>query len=234
MSRRTLRVAGISYTVAWCVGLAVFNSSTTVSSTGGALLGQYAGHSAALALQFMLTQGLAGLLLGIVLAGWAALARGADRTCVGRVGGAAVCVSLVQCAIGLVLAWGAVPARNSHGVSALVSTLNRLDGLKMLLLAVVLACVASGHGVSLPRWAAVLCGSATVALLISAAGYGFLWDGPAMAAFVSLPLLLASVTAGAFVIAPAPSVEDQTGRSAYEERFVIPSGRARSDSNRGR
>ena len=58
MSRRAVRVAGLGYTATWCVGLVVFSSSTSVTSTGRELLVQYAGHSSILALQFLLTQGL--------------------------------------------------------------------------------------------------------------------------------------------------------------------------------
>ena len=86
MSRRAVRVAGLGYTATWCVGLAVFSSSTTVSSTGRELLGQYAGHSPVLALQFLLTQGLAAVLLGIVLAAWVGMATGTGRVLVAWAG----------------------------------------------------------------------------------------------------------------------------------------------------
>jgi len=136
VSRRVLRLAGIGYAVSWCVGLMVLASSTTVSSTGRELLDQFAGHSAALALQFLLTQGLAAVLLGTVLVGWCSVATAADRTRIGRAGGAAVAVSLVQCVLGLLIAWIAVPAGDPEVVGAWVAILNRLDGAKMLLLAI--------------------------------------------------------------------------------------------------
>ena len=202
MSRRAVRVAGLGYTATWCVGLAVFSSSTTVSSTGRELLGQYAGHSPVLALQFLLTQGLAAVLLGIVLAAWVGMATGTGRVLVAWAGGAAVTVSLVQCALGLVLAVLAVPAGDPGPVAALGTTLDRLDGVKMLLLAVVLGTIAVGSPVRRPRWLAALCSAGAASLLVSALGYAFLADLPAMAAFVSLPLLLASVSAGAFVVRP--------------------------------
>jgi hypothetical protein len=185
----------------------VLASSTTVSSTGRELLDQFAGHSAALALQFLLTQGLAAVLLGTVLVGWCSVATAADRTRIGRAGGAAVAVSLVQCVLGLLIAWIAVPAGDPEVVGAWVAILNRLDGAKMLLLAIALGCVARGRGVSRPAWLALLCGSAASALLVSAVGYGFQLDVPATAAFVSLPLLLASVAAGAFAVAPVTTVD---------------------------
>lgn len=203
MSGRTVRVAGVGYTVAWCVGLTVFASSTTVNSTGSELLNQYAGHSAQLALQFVLTQGLAAVLLGIVFVRWTAAAMGTDRTWLRATGGAAVTVSLVQCMLGLVLSVIAVPADDEHAIGALAAALNRLDGVKMLLLAIALGTVALARSLSRPRWSAVLCAAAALALLVSAVGYGLLADRVAMAAYLSLPLLLAAVTAGAFVVGPA-------------------------------
>jgi hypothetical protein len=197
--------AGAAYTLTWVVGLSVFSPSTTVTSPGSDLLRQYAGHERVLALQYLLTQGLAALLLAVVLAAVVRSVSGPAARVVRVAGGGAVCVSLVQCLLGLLLATVAVPDSDAAGIGALADTINRLDGLKMTLLAATWGCLAHAvrrREVGLPRRSVGLFAATSVALLASAAGYGFLYDRLATAAFVSLPLLLASATLAAAYVRP--------------------------------
>ena len=208
---RVQLAAGIAYPVTWVVGLSVFTASTAVTSTGGQLLADYHGHSGRLLLQFLLTQGLAATLLAVVLVAAARQIKGSAGRVIRITGLAAVTVSLVQCALGALMACAAVPGRHAHAIGALSETINRLDGVKMILLAVTFACMAAIVGT---KWwptlrsrrrrgrliAALRFGAAAATLFASAAGYLTLNNTWANAAFASLPLLLASVTTSAVLV----------------------------------
>lgn len=56
-SKKFVTVAGLLYPVSWIAGLFVFPSSAQVQSSGAALLHADSGHGAALAAQFLLTEG---------------------------------------------------------------------------------------------------------------------------------------------------------------------------------
>ena len=213
LSPATMRLAGIAYLCAWIAGLSVFSSSTTVSSSGTELFEQYRGHAVRLAVQFALTEGAAGIALAIVTAG---LAARIDDAVLARVvavcGSAAAAVSLSQCAIGLYLCAALVPDRDIRALATASDTLSRLDGLKMTLLAATTAALAAAvrrGRIPLPRWTGVLSAATAVSLIASALGYGLLNDTAARAAWLSLPLLIATVTGSALLLVrrpgPAPS-----------------------------
>jgi hypothetical protein len=202
--------AGIAFPVAWVVGLSVFTASTAVTSTGHELLADYHGHSVRLGLQFILTQGLAAALLSVVIVAVAGAVGGFPGRTIRVAGLAAVSVSFIQCVLGVLVACVAVPARNAHATAALSEGIDRLDGLKMTLLAVTFACLAAVVGTR--RWpptpdgrrrrplVTVGFGATAAALLVSAAGYLTLNNTWASAAYTSLPLLLASVTTSAALV----------------------------------
>jgi hypothetical protein len=193
--------------VTWLVGLSVFTASTTVTSTGSQLVMEYHGHSVRLALQFLLTQGLAAAMLAVVIVSAGGRIDGRLRRATYVAGLAAVTVSAVQCALGVWMAGVVVPARHAHRTRVVFEAIDRLDGVKMTLLAVTFCCLAAAMGSR--RWATVragrqprrligaLFGVTAAALFASAVGYLTLNDTWAAAAFVSLPLLLASVATSA-------------------------------------
>ena len=59
-------IAGLAYVAAWVIGLAVAPSSTDVHSTGAQVITAFAGHRAAAAAQFLLTEGAASIALAVV------------------------------------------------------------------------------------------------------------------------------------------------------------------------
>jgi hypothetical protein len=183
--------AGLAYVVAWAVGLAAWPVNLALNATAAQTAASYRAHPAGVIVQYLLVEGLAGVLLGIVLACVLLAAR--DRVG-GRVTGpAALCAiaaltSLSQCVIGL---FAAAAAASGHAATcgSLSDLVNRLDGVKMLALAAAAAWLAVS-GPALPRWLRAL--SVPLGLALIASGYAYLTLANALGwtAYVSGPLLL--------------------------------------------
>jgi hypothetical protein len=90
----------------------------------------------------------------------------------------AATISIVQCGLGLYLTGRVIPDRRGGSAVTVFEAINRLDGVKMS-----------------PALAP--------AIAISGVGYLFLLNGPALAARVSLPLLLVWVTGVGVVLGRA-------------------------------
>jgi hypothetical protein len=109
----------------------------------------------------------------------------------------AAIVSLVECALGLVLSDGAVPAGEAGRAGTLFHLINRIDGVKMLALAA-LALAAfrlSRRGDLVPRWLGYVGAALSAAMTASAVGYLMLDNTLTQAAVLSLVLLLIWVAA---------------------------------------
>lgn len=199
-------VAGLAYTGSWLAGLAVSPSSTNVRSSGAEVVAGYAGHEAAGATQFLLTEGTASLALAMVAIaiGRAGLRAGAGRTARLTLGTgvAAAAIALVQCALGLYLALSLVPADHAGTAAVVSETVNRLDGVKMIVLATMAAAgtVLARQTGLLPRWLRWAGVALVIAIIASGVGYGLLNDTLALAAWASLPLLLVWVTGAGIVL----------------------------------
>jgi hypothetical protein len=202
--------AGTAYLVAWAAGLAAWPSNLALNATSAQATAAYAAHPAGAVVQYLLVEGLAGLLLAVVL-GRALLPlvrrrRAGARPAAG-LAGAAVVISLVQCVLGPVLVAAATSAdvARAGGLSALE---NRLDGVKMLALAAVAAYLAvtritAGEAATpagaapraRPRWLRATALLAAIALAASAAAYLFLANALAWTVYLSGPLLLVWIAA---------------------------------------
>ena len=199
--------AGIGYSIAWLAGLLVFSSSTQVRSSGAEVLRAYTGRQGAVSIQFVLTEGVAAVMLAIVtwsLAAAVARRAGSLKRLLLASGLVASSVSIVQCGLGLWLTMTVLPGRDANTAGAVTRALNRLDGVKMLLLAVLAAgtAVAVQRGViRLPRWLGAIAAAAAVTITLSAVGYLLLNNLFATAAWLSLPLLLVFVTATGISVA---------------------------------
>jgi hypothetical protein len=203
----TPALAGILYSISWAVGLAIFSSSADVHSSGADLVSTYAGHRGVATAQYVLTEGVPAIALLVVV--WAlARAAGGHRPSQALLacGLAAAAISIVQCVLGLYLAGRLIPGRRTGPAVTVFDAINRLDGVKMLLLATValaaFALLRAGHP-PLPRWLAYESLALAVAIAISGVGYLLLLSGPALAAWVSLPLLLVWVTGVGVALARA-------------------------------
>jgi hypothetical protein len=202
-------VAGLVYTASWLAGLAIAPSSTSVRSTGAEVVAGFAGHEGAAVTQFVLTEGIASLALAVVVIclgrdGLRAGAGTAARLMTGASAAAAV-VGLVQCALGVYLTVSVVPADHASTAAAVSDAVNRLDGVKMFLLAVMAVAgtaLARQTGL-LPRWLRWTGMALAVAITTSGIGYALLNNTFSLAAWLSLPLLLAWVTGAGIVLGRA-------------------------------
>jgi hypothetical protein len=209
--RRTIvavpALAAIAYAASWVAGLSVAPSSTSVRPSGTAVLASYAGHLGAGTAQFVLTEGAASVLLGVVVValGRAGLRAGAGRAAWLTLGTglAAAAIGVVQCGIGLYLTGSVVPAGRAGDAAALTDTISRLDGVKMLLLAAtaIAGTVLARRTGLLPRWLQWTGLALAVAIIASGIGYALLISSLALAAWVSLPLLLVWVAGVGILIA---------------------------------
>ncbi|HMG61335.1 MAG TPA: hypothetical protein VK599_00150 [Streptosporangiaceae bacterium] len=230
--------AGAAYLAAWAAGLAAWPSNLALNATSTHVTAAYRAHPAGAVAQYLLAEGLAGLLLAVVLG--CALLPLAQRRLASRPGArpaagiaaAAVVISLVQCGLGLVLVAAATSGdvARAGGLAALE---NRLDGVKMLALAGVAAYLAvtrtrtrtaAGATASAatasaaaarprPGWLRVIALLAAVALASSAVAYLFLANALAWTVYLSGPLLLLWVAATGTWLTASP-----TWRTAAADR----------------
>ncbi len=219
-------LAGIAYAVSWLAGLSIFASSGTVRTTGAKVLAADAGHQAAATTQFVLTEGAAAVFLAVVViaigraglriadgeTAWAADGRVVWAAGTARAawvtmaaGLVAVVISLVQFVLGVYLTSSVVPAGHSAAAGELTNAISRLDGVKMLALAAAaLAGVAvARRAPALPGWLSYAGIALAVAIVVSGLGYLLLVDSLALAAWVSLPLLLVWVTGSGIALGRA-------------------------------
>lgn len=178
------KLAGLGYAGVWVLGLAAFGGGPGLSASAEEVNGYFGGHRAASAMQGVLIHGIAAVaLLAVVVAigGRGLLTRPA------RIGGAAaVGLSLIQCGLDL---WRSLFSTGATTVS-LVHVIDRIDGLKMLVLALMIGTsVTAFRAASLIGTTMAVTGwVATVALVLS--GLGYVLANTALAAVASLSLLL--------------------------------------------
>jgi hypothetical protein len=224
--------AGAADPVAWAAGLAAWPSNLALNATNAQATAAYRAHPAGAVVQYLLVEGLAGLLLAVVL-GFALLplaqrrpatpagARPAAGLAAAGLAVAAVVISLVQCVLGLVLVAAATSAdvARAGGLSALE---NRLDGVKMLALAGVAAYLAVTRlpvrgARPRPRWLRETTGLAALFLAGSAVAYLFLINALAWIVYLSGPFLLLWIAATGIwltVTAGRPAATRQATRQA--------------------
>ncbi len=221
-----LALTGLVYAAAWVTGLLIGPPTVGLTAPGDEVVSSFTGHQGAAIAQSVLTEGVAGLALAVlVLAlGHAAWRYQAYRlaSVIEIAGLAAAGLSFIQCALGLLLARWAVPAGDGSRAGVLFELANRADGAKMLLLAVVaVATIVLARRPPLlpatlmfraapvfPAWTVWPSSALAVALLLSGAGSMRLIPALAAAAYLSLPLLLIWVTGAGLLLArasPAPS-----------------------------
>ncbi len=216
--RRLLTVtglAGIGYALSWIAGLSVPAPSPKLTASGAEIAAAFAGHGTAVAAQFTLTEGLPAAGLAIVSIALARAAHRSGAASAARValiaGVAAALISLLQFVLGAVLAGTSAPG-TAH---LLYDAVNRLDGVKMLALAVLaVAAVASGI---LPRW--LRYAGIALAITITASGIAYLLLLPSLASLAVYPagvLLLVFITGTGITL----------GTSAGNPRRDAPAARA--------
>ena len=192
--RRLLTVsglAGVGYSLSWIAGLAVPAPSPGFGASGTEIVAALSGHGPAVAAQFALTEGLPAAGIAVIAVALARTARrsGSAAARFALVAGlAAAVISAMQFGLGL-----ALTATSAPGPAHLLFTsVNRLDGVKMLALAVLGAAAATM--VALPRWLRWAGIALAVAITCSGLVYLLLIAPLAAAAGPALVLLLAFMT----------------------------------------
>jgi hypothetical protein len=192
-------VTGIAYTLSWIAGLAVGAPSPKLTASGASITAALAGHQAAVVLQFGLTEGLPAAGLAVISIALARAARRSGAAGHARIivvaGLAAALISLAQFVLGVVLA----AATDPGAAHLLYEAVNRLDGVKMLALAI-LGLAGATSGV-LPRWLRYAGITLAIAITSSAVAYLLLLPGLAGLAYVSGPLLLLFITGTGLALA---------------------------------
>ncbi|MDD8012800.1 MAG: hypothetical protein PHX05_04915 [Acidobacteriota bacterium] len=209
--------------MSWIVGLSVWSSSADVTKSGAELIRMYAGHEAVAFVQFFFTEGLPAVTLGIVLVCLARYALAANETLLGRTilaaGLAAAAISFTQFCLGAYLCLSLVPGNRADAAKAVFAVLNRIDGVKMLLMAVFaltgFRLIRNGKA-RLPMWLAWTSLALAATIFLSGLGFLFLLDSLSPAAYASLPLLMLWVTAVGIVLARsgirrAEALKDEAG-----------------------
>ena len=185
-------VVGIAYSLSWIAGLTVPAPSPRFGAPGAEVVAALAGHGPAVATQFALTEGLPAAGIAVISV---ALARTARRR--GAVGPArfalvsglvAAIISALQFGLGLALTVTSAPGP-AH---LLYASVDRLDGAKMLALAVLGAAAAAMT--ALPRWLRYTGIALAVTITCSGLVYLLLAASLAAAAGPALVLLLAFMT----------------------------------------
>jgi hypothetical protein len=190
---RVLPVAGISYVSAWIVGLAVNPAGPALDAERHVVVAHYANHAGQAAAQSLLVHGVAAAALGFVVLTVTRRAEGRDLLLARAAGMTAVGLSVLQMVLGL------LAAGDSSAAPARLEALSRIDGLKMLALAVfVAATLTMVRRRLLPRWLGGVGGVLVVALVPAAIGYLTMSTTLAIAAAPALLLLLVFVAGAAF------------------------------------
>ncbi len=106
--------------------------------------------------------------------------------------------------LGAYLCLSAVPGNRADAAKFVFDSLNRIDGVKMLFMAVFAFAgfrVLHNGKAHLPAWLAWVALALAVTIFLSAIGFLFLLDSFSSATYVSLPLLMLWVTAVGVVLA---------------------------------
>jgi hypothetical protein len=193
--RRLLTVpalAGLGYMLSWIAGLAVPAPSPGLGATGAEIVTALSGHGPAVAAQYALTEGLPAAGIAVIAVALARTARRHGEARAARfalaAGLTAAIISAVQFGLGLALAATSAPGP-AH---LLYTSIDRLDGAKMLALAVL--GVAAAAMAVLPRWLRWTGTALAAAITCSGLVYLLLIASLAAAAGPALVLLLAFMT----------------------------------------
>ena len=215
-------LAGIGYGVAWLAGLAVWPSNLAIDASRREIVSLYAAHMSQAAAQNLVVEGLAGVLLGIVLFYSIRRVSRCDPTWTSRVAvvaGVVVAISLLQSLLGLFLVSSTSKGHLSQS-GDIYQLINRLDGVKQLLLAAcvvilgVLLRTTSNYPQRLMRTTVIV----GIALVPSGLAYLLLWNALAGTTFVSLPLLIFWVAGTGIWL----GAENQSGLGAGRTRVGAP------------
>lgn len=179
------------YVLAWIIGLSTGAPNLALNAPPHLVAQGYTAHKAGSILQFIIAEGLTGLLLVFFVTSVTTRIR--QKSTAGRafiISGYLVgALSVVMAFLGVVLVVHAAPHGTPSGVAQLNDAINRTDGPKMLLLAV-MSISANLLPIGLPIWLRAGGYALAATLVFSAISYGLLLQGIAWSAYISGLLLL--------------------------------------------
>jgi hypothetical protein len=191
-------IVGIGYTLSWIAGLSIPAPDPGFDPPGARIVATLAGHGAAVAAQYALTEGLPAAGIAIIAVALARAARRRGAVTAARLalvsGLTAAIVSVLQFGLGLALIAASAPG-TAH---LLLAGVTRLDGVKMLALAILGASAAAMK--PLPRWLRYTGLALAISITISGLAYLLLLQSVAAAAGPALILLLLFMTAAGIVL----------------------------------
>jgi hypothetical protein len=199
--RRLSALAAVSaaYSLSWVAALSVGPGNVSATADGHEVVTAYGGQAVGGTAQYLLSEGLPAVglaVVGLALAGAArraGLLRAARTTAAAALTAAAI--SAVQCLLGVFLVLSSAPRGATGEAHLLFELVNRMDGVKML----VLAALALG-GAALARsgvaagWLRLPAYALALTIAGSGIGYLLLLGGFTSLAYLSLPLLMLWVT----------------------------------------
>jgi hypothetical protein len=206
--------AGAGFTLSWLAGLALPVPNLAVTAPATEIIDRFGPHLTTLQAQYALTEGLPAL--GLAVVAWTlALAARRSGSGTGRArviaaaGTVAAVISATQYALGVALAGWAIPNHEARPVSALFQSLNRLDGVKMLTLAVLASAALAlagpaGSGALLPRWLRYASLALAATITVSGVAYLFLIQPLAFLVYLAGPALLVWVTGVGLALGRVP------------------------------
>lgn len=182
---------GITYVLAWIVGLSTGVPNLKLQATGTQIAHAYTTHQVAAYLQFIIAEGLTAVALAVTLFATYRLSRSANRPVLMLIAGlSAALISVIMCVGGVWLIHMAPHASLDH-IRSLYGFVNRLDGPKMWILALMgMSGVQVLRKQFMPAWLSWAGIAMAITLLVSGIAYGTLSDTLQPSVYVSGILLL--------------------------------------------
>ena len=208
--RTPVAVAGIGFTVSWVLSFVVGAPMPSVAASGDQIVTAFAGHDWPVIVSLVLQEGIPAVALAavVLLVARAASRAGARRAglAVAVFGVAAAAVSWAELVMAAWLQYGPVTSGHAATAGTLWSAIQRIDGVKMFVLAAMAVAVAvlALTSAVLPRWLAALALLLAVALVLSGLGYVLLAAGLSDTVWVSGVLLLIVITATGVTLRSGP------------------------------
>jgi hypothetical protein len=191
-------IVGVGYTLSWIAGLSIPAPSLGLNPPGAQIVATLAGHGSAVAVQYALTEGLPAAGIAVIAVALASAARQRGATTAARFAMAsgliAAIVSVLQFGLGLALTATSAPG-TAH---VLLAGISRLDGIKMLALAVLGASAAVMTWLN--RWVRYIGVALAVSITVSGLVYLLLLQSLAAAAGPALIMLLVFMTVTGLVL----------------------------------
>lgn len=129
----------IIYVVAWVAGLMVSPAGADVTASTAQVITSYLAQRGVATASYLLTEGVAAVALaGVVITLWQAARRrhaGSSASLTLSAGLVAAGISMLQCVTGLFIVWWSAPSGQIRLAGTLLDLVNRIDGLKMGVLA---------------------------------------------------------------------------------------------------